>query len=75
MTEVKADGNILNSSKYPEIIDDTLNLIIPCDNQVDKDNILSKFNLVFKKNEIQKFKMFKIKHHLNGYFLVFQINL
>lgn len=29
MTEVKAEGNILNSEKYPEIKDDTLNFMLP----------------------------------------------
>jgi hypothetical protein len=30
MTEVKTEGNILNSKKYPEIKDDTLNFVLPC---------------------------------------------
>lgn len=30
MTEVKAEGNVLNSEKYPEIKDDTLNFVLPC---------------------------------------------
>ncbi|MBI4546651.1 MAG: hypothetical protein HY707_01620, partial [Ignavibacteriae bacterium] len=32
MTEVKAEGNILNPKKYPEIADNTLNFILPCHN-------------------------------------------
>ncbi len=74
MTEVKAEGNILNSKNYPEIEDDTLNFIIPCESKDDEDNILSKFNFVFNKKERQQFKIFKLKHHFNGYFFVFQIN-
>ena len=29
MTEIKPDGNILNPNQYPDIKDDTLNLIVP----------------------------------------------
>ena len=72
MTEVKAEGNILNSKKYPEIKDDTLNFILPCDNDEDKKNIIDKANIVFDEETFNSFKIFKIKHHFNGYFLVFQ---
>jgi hypothetical protein len=30
MTEVKAEGNILNPKKYPDILGNTVNLVIPC---------------------------------------------
>ena len=75
MTEVKAEGNILNSKKYPEIGDDTLNFILPCDNDEDKKNIIDKANIVFGEETFNSFKIFKIKHHFNGYFLVFQTTL
>ncbi|TAL70051.1 MAG: hypothetical protein EPN82_05415 [Bacteroidetes bacterium] len=75
MTEVKSEGNILNSKMYPEIIDNSLNLIIQCDSNQQEINILKKFNLVFNKKELNQFKIFKLKHHLNGFFLVFQLPL
>jgi len=75
MTEVKAEGNILNSKKYPEIIDNTLNFLLPIYSKKDEDEIMKKFNLVFSIKEQEEFNIIKIKHHFNGYFLVFQINI
>ncbi|HPI20024.1 MAG TPA: hypothetical protein PKY56_06600 [Candidatus Kapabacteria bacterium] len=75
MTEVKAEGNILNSKKYPEIIDNTLNFLLPIYSKKDEDEIMKKFNLVFSLKEQEEFNIIKIKHHFNGYFLVFQINI
>lgn len=72
MTEVKAEGNILNPKKYPEIKDDTLNFVLPCHNEKEEKEILNKAELVFDPGQ---FNIFKIKHHFNGYFLVFQISL
>ncbi len=72
MTEVKAEGNILNPKKYPEIKDDTLNFILPCHNEKEEKEILNKAGLVFK---LGQFNIFKIKHHFNGYFLVLQVSL
>lgn len=70
MTEVKAEGNILNTKKYPEISDDTLNLILPSHSE-DEDRLnLDKMNVVF--DNLNSFKIFQIKHHFNGNFLVFQ---
>jgi hypothetical protein len=42
MTEAKAEGNILNSEKYPQILDNTLNLVLPCNSKNDKNKILKK---------------------------------
>ena len=75
MTEVKAEGNILNSKKYPEIEDNTLNFVLPCHNDEDGKNILRKAEIVFGKSELKQFKIFKIKHHFNGYFLSLQTSI
>ena len=75
MTEVKAEGNILNPKKYPEIKDDTLNFVLPCHNENNEKEILRKVELVFGKTELRQFSIFKIKHHFNGYFLVLQVLL
>ena len=72
MTEVKAEGNILNPRKYPDIKDNTINLIIPCHTVNDEDMIIKKFALVC---DTRLFHIFKIKHLLNGYFIVFQQKL
>jgi len=75
MTEVKTEGNILNPKKYPEIKDDTLNFILPCPNENEEKEILRKVQLIFGKDDLNNFNMFKIKHHFNGYFFVSQIPL
>jgi len=72
MTEVKAEGNILNSQKYPEIADNTLNFIVPCHSEAEEEIILHRMRAVFSKDEITVLKIFKLKHHFNGFFLVFQ---
>jgi hypothetical protein len=75
MTEVKAEGNILNSNKYPGIKDDTLNLILPCHDDAEEKEGLVKAETVFGKTGLKEFNIFKVKHHFNGYFLVFQTDL
>ncbi len=72
MTEVKAEGNILDSKKYPEIKDNTLNFLLPCHSDENEKDTLRKAELVFDKSGLKQFNIFKIKHHFNGYFLVFQ---
>lgn len=73
MTEAKAEGNILNSKKYPEISDNTLNFILPSHNEDEAQLTIDKMNVVFE--NLNSFKVFQIKHHFNGNFLVFQTNL
>jgi hypothetical protein len=75
MTEVKAEGNILNTNKYPEIKDDTLNFILPYHNQEQEQDAFKRLGVVFSKKELRKFNIFKIKHHFNGYFIVLQTKL
>lgn len=75
MTEVKSEGNILNTNKYPEIKDDTLNFILPCHDDKQEKDIRSKLRLVFTQAELAVFSINKIKHHLNGYFIVIQTPL
>lgn len=75
MTEVKAEGNILNSKKYPEIKDDTLNFVLPCHDKGQKCKLIKKLEKVFSPEELNNFSIFSIKHHFNGYFLVLQIEL
>lgn len=72
MTEAKAEGNILSTAKYPEIEDDTLNLVLPCHDDETEKLLKSKFEKVFGKTATKQFKIFKFKHHFNGYFLAFQ---
>lgn len=72
MTEVKAEGNILNSSKYPQILENTLNFILPSHTKEEDLLNFDKMNLVF---DNEKLNHFYIKHHFNGNFLVFQQKL
>jgi hypothetical protein len=69
MTEVKAEGNILNSRQYPDIADNTINLIVPCHSDQDEKLAKKRLSTVCA---LEQFTTLKIKHHLNGYFLVFQ---
>lgn len=75
MTEVKVEGNILNTNKYPEIRDDTLNFVLPCHDDKEEKDIHSKLRLVFNPRELGELSIFKIKHHFNGYFVVIQMSL
>src|SRR3990167_1833166 len=75
MTEVKAEGNILNPKKYPEIKDNTLNFVLPCHNENEEKEIIRKAESTFSKTELKQFRIFKIKHHFNGYFLILQSSL
>jgi len=75
MTEVKSEGNILNARKYPEIKDNTLNLVLPCHTENKEKEAIKKMALVFNKTEMRLFRIFKIKHHFNGYFIVFQLSI
>lgn len=73
MTEVKAEGNILNSRMYPEILDDTLNFITPCHSEEDEKLAIQRMSVACGKGVMKKFRVFKLKHHFNGFFTVFQI--
>lgn len=72
MTEVKAEGNILNKKQYPEIEDNTISLIVPMNNEQERENNIKRFNDVFDCVSEKDFKFFHLKHHLDGYFFVFQ---
>lgn len=75
MTEVKAEGNILNTKKYPEIKDNTLNFVTLYHDDDEKENLIMKMKTIFGNKNLDSFDVFKIKHHFNGYFLVFQTAL
>ncbi|HZV11945.1 MAG TPA: hypothetical protein VFA55_01925 [Candidatus Kapabacteria bacterium] len=75
MTEVKAEGNILNSQKYPLILDNTFNFLVPCDTEAEEKRYVDIMKNVFGKKRFAELNVFKIKHHFNGYFLVFQTPL
>ena len=75
MTEVKAEGNILNNEKYPQILDDTLSFVLPKHVENDAVIIKEKMKIIFSNKELVKFEVFDIKHHFNGYFRVYQTKL
>ncbi|MCC7223330.1 MAG: hypothetical protein IT273_06365 [Chitinophagales bacterium] len=72
MTEVKAEGNILNTKKYPEIKDNTISLIVPRHNDEDEGLAQKRFAHIYSESILKQFEIFNIKHLLNGYFTVFQ---
>lgn len=75
MTEVKAEGNILNDDKYPEIGDNSISLLIPKHSEEELKIIEEKFSAVFDENLRKEFTSFDIKHHYNGYFRVYKAPL
>jgi len=75
MTEVKAEGNILDTKKYPEIKENTISLIVPRHNKKDEELAFKRFANIYNENTIKQFEIFNIKHLLNGYFTVFQREL
>lgn len=75
MTEVKPEGNILNSSQYPEIKDNTLNLVVPYRNEDEKADVLQKVEFVIGGKAMKNIDTFSLKHPLNGWFVIFQVNL
>ena len=52
-----------------------LNFLLPCHSDENEKDTLRKAESVFDKSELKQFNIFKIKHHFNGYFLVFQVSL
>ncbi|MCB9113273.1 MAG: hypothetical protein H6634_18670 [Anaerolineales bacterium] len=75
LVEVKPDANILSPKHYPEILDDTLNLICPFYTEDEKEELISNVASVIGLDKLNKLGIFPIKHPLNGWFLVFQVKL
>jgi len=75
LVEVKPDANILSPKHYPEILDDTLNLICPFHSEDEKEELIGNVASVIGVKELEKLNIFPIKHPLNGWFLVFQTKL
>jgi len=72
MTEVKQEGNILNSRRYPEIVNNTLNLLIPQHSSSDIEIINHHISSAFGQIELTKSNQLTLKHPLNGQFYVLQ---
>ncbi len=75
LVEVKPDANILSPKHYPEILDDTLNLICPFHSEDEKEELISNVASVIGIDQLGRLQIFPIKHPLNGWFLVFQTKL
>jgi hypothetical protein len=75
LTEVKPEGNILDSKQYPEILDDSLNFLVPYYSEQEQADILEKMEVVTGRDGMKKFKVFSLKHPLNGWFVVFQVKI
>lgn len=75
LTEVKPEGNILDSKQYPEILDDSINFLVPYYSEEEKADALKKMEIVMGRDAMSKFHIFSLKHPLNGWFIVFQAKL
>jgi hypothetical protein len=75
LTEVKPEGNILNSKRYPEIMDDTVNLIVPYHSEEEKADVVLRLSSVIGQLGMKQVSVLSIKHPFNGWFVVFQVNL
>jgi len=75
MTEAKAEGNILNPSRYPDLKDNTLNFVLPCEDEAMQTAIFAYIKLAFAESEVKQMSVFRVKHWLNGWYLVFQVPL
>lgn len=75
LTEVKPEGNILNSKRYPQILDDTVNLVVPYHSEEERADVVSKMGSVVGPRTMKQVKVLPIKHPLNGWFVAFQVNL
>ncbi|MCH9666019.1 MAG: hypothetical protein K0U41_09275 [Gammaproteobacteria bacterium] len=72
MSEARQEANILNDSKYPLILDDSANLILPLTNVKTRDHYVSIMEQVFSKEEYKQLKVTVLKHLIDGEFLLFQ---
>lgn len=75
MTEAKAVANPLNIKHYPTIGDNTLNFILPCHHDDEELHHTRLLKLATPQHDFDRLKQFRIKHPLNGEFVVFQIEL
>ena len=77
ITEARREANILKN--YPEIPDDTLNLVVPLHgkSEDERDKAERRIKVVADEAGIRggDLRMFRIKHPFNGYFLVMQVPL
>jgi hypothetical protein len=74
MTEVKAEGNILNTVRYPQIGDNTLNLVLPL-HLFSHETIFACIHQAFGKQELLQARHLTLKHPLNGEFFVLQFGV
>ena len=75
MAGAKIEANILNPTSYPTIADNTLNLIVPCHSSEIEEQEYKRMQLAAGTSEYTALRKFKIKHWLNGEFLVFQTEI
>ncbi|TAE32659.1 MAG: hypothetical protein EAZ92_01455 [Candidatus Kapaibacterium sp.] len=75
MTEVKAEGNILNARKYPEFRDNTLTFVVPCHDDNIHQQEIEKMLKAFGEKRFRALRVFLVKHHFNGHFLAFEAQL
>jgi hypothetical protein len=70
--EAKSEANILNSRKYPQIRDNTLNFILPGHDEIANEQYKQWVHEIVDAGRSEKTEPIVVKHLLNGPFLVFQ---
>lgn len=70
--EAKDAVQILNTRKYPEIADNTLNLILPGHDEIANEQYIRWVHEIVDAGRDEKTQPIVVKHLLNGPFLVFQ---
>lgn len=72
MNEARCKVNLLSSSAYPEIMDNTINLCLPCKDKQEKRRIIKRAGAELG----NVYKQINIKHRIDGSrYMVFQIPL
>jgi len=71
MTEATAEGNILNTARYPEIKPDSLNLVLPFYSSGEQERHIELTQIALE-HKFGQVTIEQIKHPLNGWFIVFR---
>ena len=65
----------MNSKTYAEIMDNTLNLVVPYHMDEERADLVAKAGLVVGQREMKQIRVLSVKHPFNGWFVVFQVSL
>lgn len=79
MTQVQAEGNILDQNQYSQIIDNTMNFAVPFHSEEERKLHIERMKIAFEQINVSdlfaQIAIFTLQHHRNGPFLIFQTKL